>query len=393
MKKSRVLVVYSGWLGDMIWLVPTIHALKTVFDSISLVVSEVQAPLARIMKNGLLDEVYVDDPSRRLASAKAVRQAARANAIDTFIDFKGRWKTGIYIPWGRDLDIRLPHRRDAREYALSRLVHPRAVSMPARSEEGHMVDAYLSGLSGLVTQPVPVSFNLPFDAETMREGERIAKEEGLREKKSIALNLGSAQYSKIWPIENVVRLSEILEQDMGCKVVLMGARGFAPNDDYDARMSREFFANSSVTNLIEKTTLAVDAYLLSCGALSVSVGNDSFAGHMAGSANEVRSDTAGAVQAANGRWYRANHTVALFSSTNPLFCQPYDPTGTFSTIVLPGSYPDECVYDHKAHTCPHYGDRYCVERAHCMQHLTVDQVVEAIEAKLKATPSPSHRKS
>jgi len=384
MKKTRVLVIYSGWLGDLVWLIPTIHALKTAFDSVSLVVSEVQAPLANIMKNGMLDEVYIDTPAQRLASAKAVRHAARAKSIDTFIDFKGRWKTGIYIPWGRGMNVWLPHRSDAREYALSRLVHPRALSMPARSD-GHMVDAYLSGLTGLGTQKMPVSFNLPFDADTIREGERIIKEEGLREQKSVALNLGSAQYSKIWPIENIVRLSEILERDMGCKVVLMGAQGFAPNDNYDARMSQEFFSKGQVTNLVEKTSLPVDAYLLSCGAFSVSVGNDSFAGHMAGSANEVRKETPGAIQAQSGRWYKANHTVALFSSTNPVFCQPYDPTGAFSTIVLPASYPADCVYDHKAHTCPHYGDRYCVDRAHCMQHLTVDQVAEAIESKLQTT--------
>jgi ADP-heptose:LPS heptosyltransferase len=382
MNNSRVLVVYSGWLGDLVWLVPTIHALKTSFESVSLVVSEVQAPLAAIMKNGLLDNVYVDVPSRRLASAKAVRKAAQVQSIDTFIDFKGRWKTGIYMPWGQNLNIWLPHRKDAREYALSRLFHPLAMNMPARSE-GHMVDAYLSALGGLGTRSTPVSFDLPFSAETIREGERIIEEEGLREKKSISINLGSAQYSKIWPIERVVHLANVLERDMGCKVVLMGARGFAPNENYDARMSQEVLGNTTCTNLIESTDLAVDAYLLSSGAFSVSVGNDSFAGHMAGSANEVSSDTAGAVQAKNGHWYKANHTVALFGPTNPVFCQPYDPTGTFSTVVMPEAYPPECVYNREDHTCPHYGDQYCADRAHCMQHITVEQVVEAISAKLQ----------
>ncbi len=45
---------------------------------------------------------------------------------------------------------------------------------------------------------------------------------------------------------------------------------------------------------------------------------------------------------------------------------------------MPETYPAECVYDRVAHTCPHYGDRYCVDRAHCMAALKVDQVVAAI---------------
>ena len=382
MKKNNVLVIYSGWLGDLVWIVPAIHALKTAFDSVSLVVSEVQAPLAEIMKNGLVDNVYVDISSRRLASARAVRRSARAKGISAFIDLKGRWKTGIYMPSGRNLDLLIPHRRDAREYVLSRLLHPRASSMPARTD-GHMVDAYLSGLSALDIGDTPVSFDLPFSDQTIEEGELIAKREGLRESRSVALNPGSAQYSKIWPAENYQRLAEVLKSDMNCKVVLLGARDFAPNDNYDLSVSRSFFHQGQATNLVEDTSLALDAYLLSSGAFTVSVGNDSFAGHMAGSANEVDSETPGAARADNGRWYKANHTVSLFAATNPVFCRPYDPSGVFNTIVVPESYPSDCVYDRKAHTCPHYGDRYCTDEAHCMQHLTVDQVVAAVEAKLR----------
>ncbi len=383
MKKNRVLVVYSGWLGDLVWIVPAIHVLRTAFDEVSLVVSEVQAPLAEIMRNGLVDEVYVDSAGRRLATARAVRRHACANGMGTFIDLKGGGKTGIYMPWGRHLKIMIPHRRDAREYALARLLHPLAFEMPARAD-GHMVDAYLSGLRSLTPRRLPVSFALPFSAQTIKAGEQIVKREGLRTARSVALNPGSAQFSKIWPAANFRRLAEVLKHDLGCKVVLMGARDFTPNGNYDLHMSREFRGAGLVTNLVEETSLAVDAYLLSSGAFAVTVGNDSFACHMAGSASETGHEMPGAVQAANGRWYKANHTVSLFAATNPVYCRPYDPTGAFNTVVVPGSYPSTCVYDRKAHTCPHYGDRYCVDRAHCMQHLTVEQVAAAVETKLPA---------
>ncbi|MBT3293805.1 MAG: glycosyltransferase family 9 protein [Verrucomicrobia bacterium] len=381
MNSGSVLVVYSGWLGDLVWIFPAIRALGSAFESVSLVVSKTQAPLAEVLKNGVVDHLYVDDSSRRLATAKQVRQDARARGTRTFIDLKGRGKTGLYIPWGRGNTVMIPHKSDAREYVFARLLHPLAASLPARST-GHMVDAYLSGLSGLGIENVPVSFDLPFDDATVAAGEAIVEREGLRERKSIALNIGSAQFSKIWPAENYRRLAEILEQDLDCKVVIMGSRDFSPNGDYDMQQSQEIFSTTPFTNLIEETSLPVDAYLLSSGGFNVVVGNDSFAGHMAGSASQVGAGTEGAVQADNGRWYKGNPTVSLFGPTNPLYCRPYDPTDSFNTVVMPETYPDACVYDHVAHTCPHYGDRYCVDRAHCMAELKVEQVVAAIEQKL-----------
>ncbi len=385
MTSNGVLVVYSGWLGDLVWIVPVLHALRRAGGPVSLVVSEVQEPLADILKNGLVDQVYVDHPARRLASARAVRRAARARGLRTFIDLKGRWKTGIYLPWGRGLELWIPHRRDAREYALLRLLHPRASCLPARPPgEVHMVDAYLSSLAGLELPPAPVSFALPFTGQTIAEGERIAEREGLRAGRSVALNIGSAQFSKIWPAENYRRLAAILKHDLGCKVVVMGSRNFGPNGNYDLNTSRQVFADGQFANLVEETGLAVDSYLLSSGAFAVSVGNDSFANHMAGSASETTPDSPGAVRAPDGRWFKANHTVSLFAATNPVYCRPYDPTGAFNTVLLPDSYPAECVYDRKAHTCPHYEDRYCSDRAHCMAKITVEQVAAAVEQKLRA---------
>lgn len=377
MNDRSVLVVYSGWLGDLVWILPAIRALGSAFESVSLVVSKTQAPLAQVLQNGLVDHLYVDDSSRRLATAKQVRQDARARGTRTFIDLKGRGKTGLYIPWGRGNTVMIPHKRDAREYAFARLLHPGAACLPPRST-GHMVDAYLSGLGGLGIEDVPVSFELPFDEATVAAGEAIVAREGLRDRKSVALNIGSAQFSKIWPAENYRRLAETLERDLDCKVVIMGARDFSPNGNYDMQTSRDIFGAAPFTNLIAETSLPVDAYLLSAGAFSLVVGNDSFAGHMAGSASEVDAGAEGAVQAPNGRWYRANRTLSLFGPTNPLYCRPYDPTDSFNTVVMPETYPDACVYDRVAHTCPHYGDRYCVDRAHCMAALKVDHVVDAI---------------
>jgi ADP-heptose:LPS heptosyltransferase len=376
------LLIYSGWLGDLVWLLPAIRALSTAYDSVSLVVSEVQAGLAAIIEGDLVEKVYVDTNKHRLRSARSVRKAALANDTGTFIDLKGRWKTGIYIPWRHGVRAFLPYARDAREYALAKLLHPFAATMPARDTSGHMVEAYLSALRGLGAEDTPISFDLEFDDGTKEQAESIIAREGLRSARSVVLNIGSAQRSKIWPAENFRRLAEALEGDLQCKVVIMGAQSFSQNNNYDVVASRQHFSDGRFTNLVEATDLAVDCCLLRSGVFDVAVGNDSFAGHMAGSANEISAADPGAVQAANGKHYRANRTVSLFGPTNPRFCRPYDPTDAFNTIVMPDSYPDDCPYNRKDHTCPHYGDAYCVERNHCMNSITVEKVVGAVEDSL-----------
>lgn len=389
MNERKFLVIYAGWLGDLVWLIPFVHRLKTAARSVALVVSQIQAPLAEIMGNGLLDKYYVDLPRRRLASARLTRDDARASGTDTFVDLKGRGKTAIYMPWRGKAARWIPHRADAREYALSRLLHPAAGVMPRRHGT-HMVDAYASVLDGLGVPPAPPSFALPFDDRTIEQGEEIVRQEGLRAGRCVALNIGSAQLSKIWPAGKFRRLAEILARELDCKVFIMGAKSFTPNANYDLQASREFFGQGPFVNLVERTSLAVDSYLLRSGAFSVTVGNDSFAGHMAGSATETASAAPGAVQAESGRWYTANHTISLFGPTNPVFCKPYDPSGAFNTIVTPASWPATCTYDRHAHTCPHYGDSCCPGSSHCMDNITVNQVAAAVEAKLQAPrPAPA----
>lgn len=379
---EKALLVYSGWLGDLVWIIPTIKALRSRFKSVSLVVSDVQAPLALGLEGTLLDKVHVGTRRNRAAVAGRIRNEALAAGTGTFIDIKGRGKAGLFIPWHRDISVYMPDRLDAREYTLARMLHPFATGLPPRDNAGHMVDAYL-GIARFfgVTRPA-VDFRLSFPERTVTEAADIVKQEGLRTGRTVAINPGSAQFSKIWPAKNFRALAEILRGDMACKVVIMGPRSFSPNDNYEFGVSQRHFSDHKFVNLVGRTDILVDSHLLQSGVFDVAVGNDSFAGHMAGSASEVSAATPGAAASADGRYFKANRTVSLFGPTNPVFCRPYDPTGEFNSIVQPGGYPADCPYNRTDHVCPHYGDKTCVGVNHCMAGITVDQVVRAVEQQL-----------
>lgn len=382
MDRNKALLIYSGWLGDFVWIVPMIKALRTRFKSLSIVVSDVQGPLALGLEGTLLDKVFVGTRRDRAAVAGRIRRDSIAAGIGTFIDIKGRGKGGLFIPWKLNAAVFMPHRRDAREFLLARLLHPFAASLPPKAVQGHMVDGYL-GIARFFGAANPaVDFVLPFPDRVIAQANRIIAEEQLRTGRTVAISPGSAQFSKIWPAKNYLALANILHDDMGCRVVIMGAGSFKPNDNYDLEVSRKYFNDARFVNLVEKTDILADSCLLQSGVFNVAVGNDSFAGHMAGSASETPPGTEGAVPAPDGRHFRANLTVSLFGPTNPEFCRPYDPTGQFNAIVKPEKYPATCSYDRCDHICRHYGDRYCTGRNHCMAEITVDQVARAVEQQL-----------
>ena len=383
MDRNKALLVYSGWLGDFVWIVPAIKALRRQFKSLSIVVSDVQGPLALGLEGTQVDKVFVGSRADRSAAARRIRSDAIDADIGTFIDIKGRGKAGLFIPWHRSAAVFMPDRRDAREYLLARLLHPFAANLPPRDTTQHMVDSYLGIARFFGVEKPTVDFELSFPEKVAAEADAIAEKEGLRTGKTVAISPGSAQFSKIWPAANYRALADILQGDMGCKVVIMGARSFGPNGNYDLDVSRRYFGDGKFVNLVERTDILVDSCLFQSGVFDVAAGNDSFAGHMAGSATEKPAGTAGAVAAPDGRCFTANLTVSLFGPTNPRFCRPYDPTGEFNSIVRPDKYPDDCPYNRDDHVCVHYGDKTCIGGNHCMNAITVDQVVRTVEQQLE----------
>lgn len=234
--KRRALAIYSGWMGDFMWLVPTIRALSQRFDSLSLVVSEQQKELARsLMHRGaesVVSEVFVDDKSHRMSCASWVKSWAKERDIGTFIDVVGKLKTGLYIPHRFGAEVFIPHRQDTKEHPLAKALHPLAKTMSPRDISGHMVDSYFSMLKDFGIDSAELNFRLDYTQETVDRAEAIIEANNIRDSRSVVLNVGSAQYSKVWRADKFKTLAEHLMQD-GLNVVVMGANEFKWNDNYD----------------------------------------------------------------------------------------------------------------------------------------------------------------
>ncbi len=406
MNRDNALLIYSGWMGDFIWLVPTIRALKKKYKSLSLVVSEQEKDLAESLTIGIdrvVDQVFVDIKSKgrayRMLNQHNIRKAAKKADIGTYIDLVGKWKTALCIPWARGADIYYPAEEDAkkREHRIIRWLHKSANLMQPRDKRGHYVDEYFSMLRDFGVDPYPINFNLNYDQDTIDDADKIIGENNLRVSKSVVLNLGSAQFSKTWSSQNFKDLANRLKKK-GYKVVIMGAYDFTWTDHYDRRArDRDFYDYDGLVMIKPKIPTLVNAYLLNSGVFNVSVGNDSFANHMAGSANEVDKDTKGAVKVETGRYagryFKANtRTVTLIGPTNPLYCNVWDPTGKFHTIIRSKDYvglrgqclDSPCTYvlgvDRE---CSHYTKIKVAGTTPCMNSIKVEQVSHAVQELIK----------
>ncbi len=390
MKKNKALFIYSGWMGDFLWIVPTIRALSKKYDSLSLVVSEQQKELAESLMNGDLDkiveEVYVDIKSRgmiyRAINQHHIRKEAKNKNIGTYIDWVGKWKTTLCIPHSKEIDIYLPAEEDTRkrEHKIIKRLHKKTNLMSPRDKNCHKVDSYLSVLKYFNIKDFKTNFDLKYNEEVINRAEKIIRLHNLRDVPSVALNIGSAQFSKIWPIENFKELAKKLQKD-NIITMIFGADSFRWNNNYDARKEKTNFKDYDGLVSISSNPLLINAYLLSSGVFDISVACDSFPAHMAGSANEVSEKTIGAIKADNGKYYKANKTITLFGPTNDLFCSPYDPTGKFATIIRPEKYPNYCEYDLIKEKCSKY-EKISEGESPCMKKISVGKVYEVIKEKL-----------
>jgi len=384
MQSENAVINFSGWLGDFIWLVPTIKGIKSIFPSLSLIVSEQQKPLANILQErGLVEKVYVDNKKHRASTSKKVRAELREQK-PIFIDFVGKFKTAIYAPFlGGTNGIFIPYKSDSKETQLYKTIHPFAKHLPPKVKTAHMVDQYFNCTKETFGFDIPINFDFPFSTETQEKAEKLISQHEL--KGAVLLNVGSAQYSKIWPAKNYLALAQRIQNELEKKVAIMGAEDFRWNNNYDLLKAFPEFQGKDFPVFIEGHEFATNAYILRNGKLGLVIGSDSYPGHMAGSANEVEEGTPGSFKAPNQKSYLAPTKSLTFNGpTNLDICQAYDPTGKFNTRVGPDNHnlnclESRCTYDGKTNVCKNYGKIPQDSYGPCIASISVDKVFQKVK--------------
>lgn len=335
----KALVVRLSAIGDVVHTLPAVAALRREGWRVGWAVE----PLSRVLleRNPAVDQILGVPSSRRFRfeDARSAVVALRRARYDVALDFQGLWKSAAWARLSgarRVLGYGRPWRR---EPASALLVRERA-RLPA--DAVHVIDKNLALLRGLGIDAVGSrEFPLPDTAAQAARVERELKAAGLTD--FMVLNPGGGWASKLWPAERFGALAARL-RDQGLPSVVTWGPGEEALADRVVTSSGGVAMRSFPTTLLEYVEIARRARLV--------VAADTGTLHLACAIETP--------------------VVGLFGPTDPVRNGPFAPADRTVRRVPP------CAPCHRR-VCPtHHG---------VMDGIPVDEVLAAIDARLRAAPA------
>ena len=211
MSDSRFLIVRLGSLGDLVFTLPAVAALREAYPEarIEWVVERHWYPL--LERNPVLDDVVILD--RSAGSFAFVAWRLRTARYTCAIDFQGLYKSAALVRFSGAPERIGYSARFARESAAA-LAYTRRI-MPAGK---HMIEQNLSLVSGLGARNSPIRFPLSVRPEAeARMAEKLAAQEV---GEYFVLSPGGGWRSKCWPAERYGALHREVARRTGWRGVV-----------------------------------------------------------------------------------------------------------------------------------------------------------------------------
>ncbi len=339
---SRLLVVKTSSIGDVIHALPIVQALKEANPKMTLgwVVRRRCADVLR--GNPYIDQLYVMPDKPSFNELRVLRSELIAGRYEMALDMQGLLLSGLVTRLS-GAPVRLGWDRNREANALF-LTHP---IVPGKAQNKHEVDLLYSFAEALGVQTTHAEFTpQPYLAA---EGMAQAQEwlSGLPQPK-IALNVGASRAYKRWETAKWTEVAQGLT-GQGRGIIFVG-------DKNDAEIVAQITPSlKNYADAAGKTTLReLASVLASCDLL-------------------VTADTGPMhVAVAVG-----TPVVALFGATDPARHGPYGGRNTIlhhpaPGAVVPGKRPTDA------------------EGAACMARITPEEVLVAVTAKLMAQGKLEH---
>jgi len=343
----RILIIKPSSPGDIIHALPVLHGLRTRYPDAHLAWL-VATPFVNLIEaDPALDEVVPFDRKRfgRLGRSMAVTgefisfvRELRGRSYDLIIDLQGLFRSG-FLAYASGAAVRIGFAA-ARELAWTFYTHKIApVGLDAHAADKNYAVAEMLGFAG-----VQMDFQIAVTQDDRQQAGRLLEDAGVEPNARYAVLVPATRWeTKCWPAERFGRLADAIRKRHRLDSVLVGGATDVEVADIAVAAS-----NSAAGNLCGKTTLRQLAALIDGASIVVTA--DSTPMHMA---------------AALGR-----PLVALFGPTNPSRTGPY------------GRAPDVQRLRLDCSPCYLRKLRQCSRGHACMQGLTVDDVLAAVNKKL-----------
>lgn len=340
---ERIIVRGTNWVGDAVMIIPALRQLRRLFPKAHLTLA------TRTWAHGLfadadyLDDLLVHEGSGLRSVVQQVRQWRKGN-FDLAVLLPNSLETALVASLAR-VPLRIGYATDGRQALLT---HP--LALPEWRDSKHEVFYYLkiiAELEWLIKHGQTFLDAQPDGSLDVSEPRKAAARDFLRargvgvdgDSGLVALCPGSINSrAKRWPAERYAALADLLIDELGAEVLLVGS---GAEEEVSLEVGRQM--RNQPTLLTGQTDLAELVAILSLVDLLVT--NDTGPAHIA---------------SALGR-----PTLVIFGPTNPLTTRPFSP---FGEIVRepPDCAPcmlRDCPIDHRCMTAITAADVFARARA------------------------------
>ncbi len=223
--RRRILIVSVNWLGDLLFMTPSIRAIRRAHPNAFIAALSPKRGLDLLKGNPHLNEILPMPEGRgitHLAGWWPLIRRLRAERFDTAFLFH-RSFTRTAVAWAAGIPERIGYRTAKRGWLLTT-----TVEMPPK-DSAHKVDWFLR-----IVEAAGVSADgRHYDAGLLPEDERaadaLARELGIGPSdRVVALHAGANWLLKRWPSRHFARLADALSDRYGARVLFIGGEGDLP---------------------------------------------------------------------------------------------------------------------------------------------------------------------
>ncbi|MBI4115566.1 MAG: lipopolysaccharide heptosyltransferase II [Candidatus Omnitrophica bacterium] len=217
----KILILTKNWLGDILFEVPAIQAIRENFPSAKITALAPARCRDILVAFPFLDEVRIFDErssEKSLLSKIKLISWMRGQKFDKVFLFH-RSFTRAFLTWLGGVRERIGYRTPKRGWILTQAIDPPRQAV-------HQIDYFLILLkwAGL-----KVDFNAPYRFYYRPEDEgkarKLMEAQGLKKKAFVAFHVGANWEPKRWPTDHFARLSDLLSQNFSFQIVLTGSSG------------------------------------------------------------------------------------------------------------------------------------------------------------------------
>jgi heptosyltransferase-2 len=339
----KILVRGTNWVGDAVMTIPAIGELRRIFPGAEITLFTRSWAEGIFRDADFIDKILTFDKSNaKIKDALAQAANLRRENFDLAVLFPNSFETALVARLAR-IPRRFGYAKESRSFLLTD-----AVPMPVWKNERHEVFYYLNLVNEIekayfnrqtVSETAP-PIDLAVSGERRAAARRILAENGVElSKKTVALGVGSTNSrAKRWQTESFAQLNDLLQNDLGANVILVGAQD-------EIEVSNEVFAKSAKKPIIltGKTELAEAVAVLS--EVDLLVSNDMGLAHIAPAV--------------------ATKTLVIFGPTNERTTQPVGSEIIRKNVDCAPCMLRDCPIDHR-----------------CMTRISPDEVFEKAKEML-----------